>query len=355
MKQLNHEEQILRQEILACGMATEEQIDGGLSVPFMQNCHSRVNHYLSLVRPDDVENAYNKPARIEAGRQELERAKAKKFWQNPTASEHQAEYAQAGDDFADTHPAFISTNRSNLQEMGIELAKQNLNPTLDNLNKVYRDLVLAGRLIIAVENIPGAPAAAPSECTGIVLQRWVKQFPHILEPVVRKTDRQLDEEYVKNLSSEDYRRERMLPDDTLPPMIEKQIAQSVATFVNHHPEIDFSEGVVREILLGYLTENKIAINYNSLELAYETCHQKIADAGMMWSEYPGHIASHGSSSLRDHRKPYIPPIERPITLDPPDTPKRIDMDNLLALPSDEFQRVVNGTPGLRELLDGERS
>ena len=56
------------------------------------------------------------------------------------------------------------------------------------------------------------------------------------------------------------------------------------------------------------------------------------------------------------RKDYIAPTipTRPITLDPPETPKRIDMDKLLALPADEFRRVVNGTPGLRELLDGEQ-
>ena len=85
--------QVLRQEILARNLATEAQLDGELSISFMNGCHSKVNQYLSLARSADVEFAYNRPARIAASKEQAKKNRARQWW-NPTAESEKLQRVQ---------------------------------------------------------------------------------------------------------------------------------------------------------------------------------------------------------------------------------------------------------------------
>jgi hypothetical protein len=120
----------------------------------------------------------------------------------------------------------------------------------------------------------------------------------------------------------------------------------------------------------FMVQKDWGVNYNSFKAKFkeyvfdDTAEDKLIEYFSQHPEFPKF--SYNSFCLafdaigRDKfalHKDYIAPTipNRPITLEPTPTVKRISMEMLLALPSDKFQRVVNGTPGLRELLDGDKN
>ena len=141
MKKLNQTEVALRQEIIARKLATEAQLDGKLSIPFMNGCHSKVNQYLSLVRPGDVDDAYNKPLRAVAVKLESERIKAKQLWSgvNPYDESSILEIHK----FRALYKQFDSTNVADREAMLNYLKVNNLLVTLPNLIAAFEHLVLA--------------------------------------------------------------------------------------------------------------------------------------------------------------------------------------------------------------------
>jgi hypothetical protein len=356
MRALNHEESILRQEILARKLATEDQLDGELSIPFMNTCNSKVNRYLSLVRPADVVAAYDKPNRIEEGKKQIQKSKAQQWWSAPTDEDIKARLNDArtvSDEFGKLFPWFCSVHENTGQIVSfLKTNHQIFN--LENLINAYQALALEGKIAIVVENYPGAPSDAPAEpVSGRLAQLWIRRIPELLEPYTPKSEAELAKEKIKHLSADEFKAEYLDKPD-IPPMIARRIESDIREFCTRHRNYDPSEEG-KDILLSWIREQGLRFGHDSLELSWRANQEQLRSAGCVIDEGPSIPVSYGQSTLTDHRKPYIPPVERPITLEPSPQIKRIDMEKLLALPADEFRRVVNGTPGLRELLDGEQS
>lgn len=349
MKKLNQTEAVLRQEIIARKLATEEQLDGELSISFMQNCHSKVNLYLSLVRPEDVDAAYNKPARIEAGKEQAKKNEFRKFWNNTQEDVH-ARVQVAGEvgmQFQNLFPQFLSCEENTTQI--VELLKQRGQLfNLENVISAYQTLA-PHTLWITPENcgLEGSEAVRGKMLTSI------KGWERVLEPVRVLSDSEKEQQRIAGLSADEYAAE-FLQKDELPPLIQRRIESDIREFCANHPNYDpLPAG--KEILLSWIREQGLHVCHDSLEASWAANKEKLHAANCVFDEGPSIPVHYNASTLIDHRKPSIPQPVREITLEPAPTAKRVDMEKLLALPADEFRRVVNGTPGLREMLDGERS
>jgi hypothetical protein len=345
---LNHQEEVLRQEILARKLATPEQLDGELTIPFMENCSSKVNLYLSLVRPEDVENAYNKPARIEAGKEQAKKNRARQWWSGDGTTRVQEAGKIAGE-FQKLYPQFASIEENTAQIVNFIKSRGEIF-SLEAVIGAYQTLCSQGLIWVTPEN---CGLEGSEMIRGKVLTSRT-DFYKILEPVKVLSDEEKEQQRVTGLSADEYAAE-FLPE----PISRREIQHNQkegAEFEKRHQEIDFDVADVWQTILDALSEENLGIRFNDLEYIIRNPKliQKLQEMNAFWTVTPSTEYHAGVSSLVDHRKPHIPSIARPITLDPPESPKRIDMDKLLALPADEFQRVVNGTPGLRELLDGEQ-
>jgi hypothetical protein len=78
-------------------------------------------------------------------------------------------------------------------------------PTYDNLCKIYQEGCISGSIELIIENHPLAPASAPSMgVTGAFLQRWIREFPELLRPVLYYSDEQEEEMRVDSLAWESW-------------------------------------------------------------------------------------------------------------------------------------------------------
>jgi hypothetical protein len=324
-----------------------------ISIEEIRKLPARLYYWKSLYDSASIDKALEREARKASGRLEIERNKAQRFWQNPDAADPQLvqQLAEAGDVFADQHPAFIQV-RSNLQEMGLELSNQNLIPILENLNKVYRDLLLATppRLTLAVENMPNAPTDAPAEASGVVLQRWIRELPELLDPVIPLTEEEQESRRIANLSSEDFKKEFM------PQGISKREydhnRRESAEFERRHQEIDFDVPEVWQAIADALTEENLGVRYNDLEYIIRTPKliARLQEMNAFWSTTPATEYKSGISSLIDRRVQKAPLPSAPVEIR--ELPKRwtrkqiLDMSSqqyaeALATFGPEFERAVN--------------
>jgi hypothetical protein len=331
---------VARQEVLRRGLASEDVLDGPITKALIDKAHSQLIDYWSLSRPLELDEAITLPARQAESRAVIEENRARTFWKNPTADvQHKDEYSKAGDIFADSHPQFIQI-RANLQAMGLELAKQNLNPTIDNLNKAFTDLCLAGKLFIAPENVNAGPE---DEVTGFRLIHH-PNLHKLLQSYAPVAEVDAERARIEHLSADEYRAEFLSENDgKQPPIIQRNIDITNATFNAHHPEFIGTEENI-SLLVGYLRENNLPYTYNSLEAAFGTCKDQLELAAST-------TFRHGISTLHIAPPALAPTENRPVVIREPSTAKRFSMREILSWDAATLVKMCNENPGLREAID----
>jgi hypothetical protein len=349
MKELNQTELALRQEILARRMASEELLDGELSIEFMNACSSKVNRYLDLVRPNDVAAAYNRPQQIIANKKVLEHHEFRKFWQN-TKEDVQTRLKIANDvatEFQQMFPQFFSCEESTtaivrlIQERGQVFG-------LDTVISAYQSLCSQGLILVTPENCGLEGSEAVKGKMLMSLPNWER----VLEPVHQLSDEEKERQRVANLSADQYKREFLPVDDTLPPIIQKRIEADILGFTKAHPEYDADNGTVgRDILVSWIREQGMPINRDSLEMSYKANYEALRAADCIFDEAPGIPVRAGVSTLIDHRKPAIPTNERSVVIREPESPKRFSLQEILSWDSATMLRMMQLYPHLQNQID----
>ncbi len=343
MKKLNRTEAVLRQEIIARKLATEEQLDGELSISFMQNCHSKVNLYLSLVRPEDVDATYNKPARIEAGKEQAKKNRARQWWNLDGATRVQEAGKIAGE-FQQLFPQFASIEENTVQIVNF-IKSQDEIFSLENVISAYQTLCSQGLIWVTPENcgLVGGEAVRGKMLTSI------RNWQQVLEPVKILSNEEKEQQRIAGLDSESYRRE-FLPKDDVPALILKRIESDIRQFCKQHPEYDPTpEG--RTILTNWIKEQGLPVGHDSLEAAYAATKEQLHQANSIFDSGPSIPVRYNASTLVDHRKPVIPATQREVIIKEPDSVKRFSLQEILAWDSATMQKMLNQFPYLENQIN----
>jgi hypothetical protein len=340
----------LRKELIAWGTSEESLTQRPVTKRELLAMRSREYLWHSHYNSKNVDLALSEQSRKQQGQEQLQKNEFRKFWNS--AKEDTANRVQIASnvayEFQQLYPQMASVEENTtaivklIQERGEVFS-------LQSVIAAYQTLCSQGQLWICPENC----GLVGSELVRGKMLTSIKRWERVLEPVKVLTDSEKEQQRIAGLDSESYRRE-FLPKDDVPALILKRIESDIRQFCKQHPEYDPTpEG--RTILTNWIKEQGLPVGHDSLEAAYAACKEQLHQANSIFDSGPSIPVRYNASTLTDHRKPAIPEIQREVTLEPAPTIKRVDMEKLLALPADEFQRVVNGTPGLRELLDGERS
>jgi hypothetical protein len=357
MRKISQAVQSLRDTILRRQLISPQlldQIDNDipdvLTIQLLRNVHSDILQYLDLTQRDKVNFILLSPSRKAAGQEQAKKNRARDWWSATDGVGLQQRATAAnniGSQFQKLFPQFASIEENTTQLVDFIKSKGEIF-SLEAVIDAYQALCSQGLIWVTPEN---CGLEGSEMIRGKVLTSRT-DFYKILEAVKVLSDEEKEQERVAGLSADSYASE-FLQKDEVPTVIQRRIESDIREFCSNHRNYDPTpEG--KEILLSWIRDQGLHVCHDSLEASWAANQEKLHAANCIFDEGPSIPVRYNASTLVDHRKSYIPPVEREVTLEPSPTVKRVDMDKLLALPADEFQRVVNGTPGLRELLDGEQ-
>jgi hypothetical protein len=298
---------------------------------------ARLYYWKSLYDSAAIDKALEREANKASGRLEIERNKAQRFWENPNADPQQVQACfNASETFISQNPAFDPTSALNRREMGAELSRLKLIPTTPEvLQSCYQSLALAGRLELIIENDPRAPRTAPSTpTTGVYLQRWIRELPELLEPIVAASAEELEAARVQALSSEDFKREFMPA-----PITQREYSHNrreSAEFEKRHQEIDFDVEGVWQAIADALTDEGLGVRYNDLEYIIRTPKliARLQEMNAFWTTTPATEYKSGISSLIDRRVEKAPLPSQPVEIR--ELPRRWTRRQILDMSSQEY-------------------
>jgi hypothetical protein len=324
----------LRNKIIYRRLATPESLcQRPLDLSEIKKMDSLVYRYHELFNIDNLQAAIDKPAQIAAGREQLQKNRARDFWtatDDATRKRRAQTAMEVGEQFQQMFPQFLSCEENTTAIVNLIKERQETF-NLESVIRAYQTLCAAGLILVTPENV----GLSGSEAVKGKMLTSIPNWERVLEPVQVLTESEREQVRIANLTSDQYQAEFLQKDET-PALILRRIESDIREFCKKHPEYDPTpEG--KEILLSWIKEQGLHVCHDSLEAAWSANQEKLHAANCIFDSGPSIAVKYGASTLIDHRKPAIPSIERPVVIKEPETPKRWSRRDILDMTAQEYQ------------------